>query len=87
MLQWLISINASDEISGVNAVQFDIANFIDTEPPYEVIWWGCMWLHNIKSIIFRILFGVIGWPYDTWDNAGNHISQPHTINVVTSNNS
>jgi len=87
LLKWQFRIDASDEISGVNAVQFNIPRVTDTEPPYEVIWRGCAWFYGLLDSILTLLFNWWTYPFDAWDNAGNHIFQPHTINVGTVINS
>jgi len=69
LLKWQMSVNASDEVSGVNRVEF--GDQIDTEPPYQVILRGCWWLYCL------IIFFQGGYFYlNAWDNAGNYLQQP-----------
>ncbi len=74
LFKWQLGVNATDKVSGINRVEFPLWNFghnIDTEPPYQFIWWGCM-----------ILFSLIQWFthdyfwWNAWDNAGNMAYQP-----------
>jgi hypothetical protein len=70
--KWRYTANASDEISGINRVEFYIdSTFInnDTEPPYEAFWtgfWFILWLKYRKTGDMSYLPMCI--PYD---NAGN----------------
>ena len=74
LFKWQLSVNATDEVSGVNRVEFPLWNFghnIDTEPPYQFIWWGCMILFSLIQMMTHDYF----W-WNTWDNAGNMAYQP-----------
>jgi hypothetical protein len=73
---WQISVNASDETSGVNRVEFYLADFVDNEPPYEVIWRGFMWIHNFLDDLITLITGVPSIRIDVWDNAGNSLIKP-----------
>jgi len=69
-LEWQITINATDNISGVNRVWCGMTNSIDTEPPYQFMWHGCLWLYQLLT------WFEITMPYNAWDNAGNHLDYP-----------
>lgn len=73
---WQISVNATDEISGVNRVAFYLADFIDTEPPYQVIWRGFMWINHFLDKLITLITGVPSIRIDIWDNAGNSLIKP-----------
>ena len=66
------NINASDEFSGVNYVEFPFGP-IDTEPPYQAIRKGGR-LYWRLIMAFEAFHGFSSW--NAWDNAGNSIPQP-----------
>jgi len=70
LLKWQFGITATDNISGVNRVEFSLGNLVDTEPPYQFIWRGCWWLFCLID-----LFDIYFLQWDAWDNAGNEIPQ------------
>lgn len=76
LFMWQFSVNASDEISGVNRVAFYLAHFIDTEPPYEIIWSGFMWIHNFLDDLITLIFHFPSIRIDVWDNAGFSLTKP-----------
>ena len=74
--KWQFTANVSDDMSGVNRVVFYIANFTDTEPPYQVTWTGFLWWRSLIKFIYSLLGGWIGYEVDVFDNAGNGLPQP-----------
>ncbi len=76
LFKWQISVNATDDISGVNRVLFYDNGYIDTEPPYQIIWQGFMRLRIIWDFLYQFIFGIILIPFDVWDNAGNSLVKP-----------
>jgi len=87
LFKWQFGVNATDGVSGINRVQFPLWNFghnIDTEPPYQFVWRGCMILFSLSQLITHNYF----W-WNAWDNAGNMAPQPHAAkaDIITINNS
>ncbi|MBN1860271.1 MAG: hypothetical protein JW840_02295 [Candidatus Thermoplasmatota archaeon] len=74
LLTWKAVFDVYDEISGINKVWFEWTNSTDTEPPYEFIWHGSWWWISFWSFIYTLFLGYnTDYPFDAWDNAGNHI--------------
>jgi hypothetical protein len=76
LFQWQFSVNASDNISGVNRVEFFFDGYIDTEPPYQHTWTGCMLYIRFLNFIYRFFLGIIPIYFDAWDNAGHSTIKP-----------
>jgi len=74
LFKWQFDINVSDEFSGVNRVRFFIDGSIDTEPPYQLIWKGCLLLFWLKCL-FDLLYRY-SHTWNAWDNAGNCYQEP-----------
>lgn len=81
--KWQFTANVSDETSGINRVVFYIlftkciGN--DTEPPYQVIWTGCLLMINIWAFLKGWWYGPQAIPVD---NAGNMGINPILIKPV-----
>jgi len=73
LFKWRISVNAFDDVSGVNGVLFFLTNTTDTKPPYQVIYRGCYWYNLL------LWFGKIFFAIEVWDNAGNYLSLPSQV--------
>ena len=82
MFKWQISIDVTDETSGVNRVWFNVTNYTDTEPPWQTIYRGCWWLRSLYSLYLWIFNRDLYDQYmftpklNAWDSAGNSFEQP-----------
>jgi len=70
LIKWQFSVNATDEISGVNKVMCGwVPEYYDTEPPYQFTYIGFYRLHMLLNLIFP--WSWTYWTFLAWDNAGN----------------
>jgi hypothetical protein len=70
LFKWLFSVNATDEVSGVNKVLCAwVPEYYDSEPPYQFTFIG---LYRL-SLLLNLIFPWTGcyWTFVSWDNAGN----------------
>jgi hypothetical protein len=82
LFTWQINVNASDEISGVNRVEFRFVHYIDTEPPYikyfidtELPYQAIVRGFRLINYFFLSVFEP-ELPIEVWDNAGNSLVHP-----------